>query len=159
MKFNVKLYAGVLATCTIVALTMDSSTAFASSKDKILERIRPIGQVRTAAPPVVAEPGSAEPGASAAAEPEVVEVPKSPAEMAKETFSKVCFGCHGSGMPNTPQLGNKEAWAPRIAQGIEVLYNSAINGKLPMMPPRGTCTSCSDEDLKAVVDYMVSEAK
>ena len=75
-------------------------------------------------------------------------------------YSKSCIACHGSGAANSPRLGDKVAWAPRIAKGMEALYNSALHG-VPgtAMLPKGTCSACSEEEVKAAVDYMVSQSK
>jgi cytochrome c5 len=54
-------------------------------------------------------------------------------------------------------LGSKEDWAPRIAQGKDVLYKHAIEGftgEKGVMPPKGANPSLSDDDVKAAVDYM-----
>ena len=52
------------------------------------------------------------------------------------------------------------AWEPRIAKGKDVLVQSAVNG-LPgtAMPPKGTCAACTDEDLKAALEYMLSQVQ
>lgn len=71
--------------------------------------------------------------------------------------SSGCAACHDSGAAGAPMLGDAEAWAPRIEQGTETLYESAINGK-GAMPPKGG-SSASDEEIQAIVDYMVSEAE
>ncbi len=55
-------------------------------------------------------------------------------------------------------LGNKEAWQSRIDQGMDVIMHSVINGK-GAMPPRGTCAECSDDDLRAAVQYMISKVQ
>ena len=47
---------------------------------------------------------------------------------------------------------------PGIAKGIDVLYESTYNGLNGVMPARGTCMDCSDEELQATVDYMVAAA-
>lgn len=73
-------------------------------------------------------------------------------------YSSSCSACHASGAAGAPKLGDKEAWAPRIKSGSEVLYNSAIKGK-KAMPPKGGNVNLSNEDVKAVVDYMVSKAE
>ena len=65
-----------------------------------------------------------------------------------------------SGAANSPKLGDKAAWEPRVAKGKDALYQSAINGVAgTAMAPRGTCAACSDDELKAVVDFMVSKAQ
>ncbi|GAB2896486.1 hypothetical protein GCM10027046_27430 [Uliginosibacterium flavum] len=70
----------------------------------------------------------------------------------------VCGACHTTGLLNSPKTGDKAAWAPRIAQGVEVLYKNSINGK-NLMPARGGNPALSDDEMKAAVDYLVKQAK
>ncbi len=76
----------------------------------------------------------------------------------KQIFDSACMACHATGAAGAPKVGDKAAWAPRIAQGMDTLLSNAING-IRAMPPKGTCMACSDDDLKAVVSYMVDESK
>jgi cytochrome c5 len=55
-------------------------------------------------------------------------------------------------------LGNAAAWEPRLAKGMDTLWEHTVNG-FNAMPPKGTCMSCSDEELRAAMDYMVEEAQ
>lgn len=71
----------------------------------------------------------------------------------KAIYDKTCAGCH-SAMP--PKLGDKAAWAPLIKKGAGALTASAIKGK-GAMPPKGGAGS--DADVKAAVEYMISQAK
>lgn len=75
-------------------------------------------------------------------------------------YKKTCIGCHASGAAKAPKLGDKVAWKPRIEKGVDVLLQSAING-VPgtAMMKRGSCASCSDDDLKAAIEYMVKQSK
>ncbi len=78
-------------------------------------------------------------------------------------FAAGCFACHSpatAAAVGAPGMGDKAAWAPRIAKGMDVLYATAINGSAtnPLMMPRGG-TGLSDDALKAVVDYMVAQSK
>lgn len=73
-------------------------------------------------------------------------------------YQTVCSSCHGMGIMGAPKLGDKAEWPSRIAQGLDTLYQHTLEG-FNMMPPKGGCTTCSDEDIKAVVDYMVAEGK
>jgi len=68
-----------------------------------------------------------------------------------------CVACHAAGVAGAPMIGDADAWAPRIEQGVDALYQSVFNGK-GVMPPRGG-SSASDEEIMAVVDYMVAEAE
>lgn len=72
-------------------------------------------------------------------------------------FTQICTACHSTGVAGAPKLGDKAAWAPRIAQGIDALTASAIKGK-GAMPPKGG-SNASEAEIKAVVTYMVNAAK
>ncbi|MCK5479709.1 MAG: cytochrome c5 family protein [Gammaproteobacteria bacterium] len=76
----------------------------------------------------------------------------------QQVYQKSCQACHATGAAGAPKLGDKDAWAPRIATGTDALVASSINGK-GVMPPKGACASCSDDDLRAAVEYMVSQSK
>lgn len=71
--------------------------------------------------------------------------------------SAPCAACHAAGIAGAPKIGDTEAWAPRLDKGIETLYDSALNG-IGTMPPKGGA-SLPDEEIKAIVDYMVSQAE
>ncbi|MGH8684354.1 MAG: c-type cytochrome [Nitrosospira sp.] len=79
-------------------------------------------------------------------------------EKIKTIYTASCAACHTTGAAGAPKLGDKSTWAPRIKIGMDTLYNSALKGK-NAMPAKGGNVSLSDDDVKAVVDYMVSQAK
>ncbi len=68
-------------------------------------------------------------------------------------YQQTCFACHGSGAAGAPKTGDKAAWEPRLALGIETLIKSVKNGK-GAMPPGGLCMDCSDEQYQALIDFM-----
>jgi len=76
----------------------------------------------------------------------------------KDMYASACFACHGTGAAGAPILGDKAAWAARIAAGTDALYTNAIKGK-GGMPPKGGRADLSDDAIKAIVDYMVAESK
>jgi cytochrome c oxidase subunit 2 len=76
----------------------------------------------------------------------------------KATYDTTCTACHGTGAAGAPKLGDKAAWAPRLAQGKNTLYASALKGK-GAMPPKGGNTALPDDAVKAAVDYMAAAAK
>jgi cytochrome c5 len=76
----------------------------------------------------------------------------------QQIYQSSCQACHATGAAGAPKLGDKEAWAPRIAQGEDTLLANATNG-IRAMPPKGACAACSEEDLKAAIDYMVSQSQ
>jgi cytochrome c5 len=76
----------------------------------------------------------------------------------KGVYDQTCHVCHATGLAGSPKYGDKAAWAPRIATGMDKLYNAALHG-LNAMPPKGGNASLTDAQVKAAVDYMVSAAK
>ncbi|MDH4287827.1 MAG: c-type cytochrome [Aquincola sp.] len=102
----------------------------------------------TATPaPTVAAPAVAAAVAAAA--------PK--ADAAPALYGQVCVACHAAGVAGAPKIGDKAAWAPRLAAGVDGLTASVIKGK-GAMPPKGG-SGASEADIKAVVAYMVSSVK
>lgn len=99
-------------------------------------------------------PAPAEAAAAAAAEPAAA--PAKPIDGAA-IAQGICMACHQTGMNGAPKFANKVAWAPRIAQGRETLYQHSING-FRGMPARGGNPNLSDDQVKAAVDYMVKVA-
>jgi cytochrome c oxidase subunit II len=104
---------------------------------------QPAGQPAAAAAPAAAPAGGAAPAKAADG---------------KGTFDTTCTVCHTTGAAGAPKLGDKAAWAPRLAQGKDALYNSALKGK-GAMPPKGGNAALPDEAVKAAVDYMAAAAK
>lgn len=76
----------------------------------------------------------------------------------EEIYNSKCTACHTSGAAGAPKLGSPEEWTDRIGKGIDTLYTSAISG-FNGMPAKGLCLDCSDDELKAAVDYMVENSK
>jgi cytochrome c5 len=76
----------------------------------------------------------------------------------KSTYDKACTICHTAGVAGAPKTGDKDAWAPRLKQGANALYEAALKGK-GAMPPKGGNTALPDADVKAAVDYMVGLVK
>jgi cytochrome c5 len=112
------------------------------------------------AAPVAATVPTAAPAAAAAATPAPAAAPTQTAAAGgagEALFKSTCFACHATGVAGAPKFGDKAAWAPRIAQGLPALYNSALHGK-NAMPPKGG-SNAPDADVKAAVDYMVGAAK
>lgn len=69
-----------------------------------------------------------------------------------------CATCHDIGLIGAPSLGDSAAWAERLDKGIDELYASSING-IGAMPPKGGNVSLDDDEVRAIVDYMVAEAE
>ena len=95
------------------------------------------------------------------------ETTTAPAPVAAVTLSgeeayASCAACHTAGIAGAPTFGDSAQWTDRVAQGIDQLYDHAINGfqgSAGYMPAKGGNVSLSDDSVKAAVDYMVDAAK
>jgi cytochrome c5 len=83
--------------------------------------------------------------------------PQAATGAAPALYAQTCSACHASGVAGAPKLGDKAAWAPRLGQGVDGLAANVIKGK-GAMPPKGG-SNASEAEIKAVVTYMVSQAK
>ncbi|WP_269498813.1 c-type cytochrome [Castellaniella sp. S9] len=75
----------------------------------------------------------------------------------EKLYKSSCVACHSTGAANAPKLGNKKAWEPIIARGMDEMMAVAINGR-GAMPARGG-TKADDAALRAAVEYMVSRVR
>ncbi|HUH38797.1 MAG TPA: c-type cytochrome [Spongiibacteraceae bacterium] len=75
-----------------------------------------------------------------------------------DRYNKTCIACHSSGAAGAPRTGDAEAWAPRLAKGMDELLKSTHNG-LRGMPPKGLCFDCTDDEYRALIEYMSTPAK
>lgn len=73
-------------------------------------------------------------------------------------YNQNCAMCHTPGLANSPKLGDKAAWAPRVATGRAALLEAAIKGK-GAMPPRSGNPKLTDEELAAGLDYLLASVK
>ncbi len=128
------------------------------SEEAVARRIQPMARVELA-------PAAASPAASPAAAPApaaATSATAAPAPAAtgpgKKVYDGACVACHATGVAGAPKFGDKAAWAPRLATGLDALTASAIKGK-GAMPPKGGNTSIPDADIRAAVEYMTTAAK
>lgn len=111
------------------------------------ERIRPVADV------YMGDAGAAaiqEAAASSSSEPKVAFDGSLDGEM---MYASVCTVCHGTGAAGAPIPGTA-VMTERAAKGIDALMQSALNG-LNAMPPRGGRTDLSDEQVQAIVEFMI----
>ncbi len=145
----VKTFGAVLSVLVIIAVgfyfvadsvTSDSDDAGPNERmqAKILENIKPVGEVNVGSVATAAAPAAAGPRAG------------------KDVYGASCMACHNTGVAGAPKIGDKAAWSARAAKGVDGLLATAISG-LNAMPPKGTCGACSDDELKGAIEYMLKE--
>lgn len=76
----------------------------------------------------------------------------------KKVYEGLCAACHMTGAAGAPKVGDKAAWAPRIAQGADTLHQHAIKG-IRAMPAKGGNPALSDAEVSAAVDHMVAASR
>ena len=66
-----------------------------------------------------------------------------------------CGACHTPGVLGAPKIGDAAAWKTRADAkgGVDGLLKSAIAG-INAMPPKGTCATCSDDELKGAIKKL-----
>ncbi len=121
-----------------------TSTMANTDNAAIAERIKPVGSVCVQGDECEAAAAAAPAAASAG-------------RSASDLYNTKCAACHASGVLNAPKFGTSD-WADRAGKGLDTLVSNAING-FNAMPPRGTCADCSDDEINAIVEYMVDSAK
>jgi cytochrome c5 len=107
------------------------------------------------------KPAPAQTQAAAAPPAHATHAPAKPAAAAadgKAVYDKVCFACHLQSVAGSPKLGDKAAWAPRLQTGTDAMVQSVIKGK-GAMPPKAGNPSLSDAEIRAAVEFMVSQSK
>ena len=121
-----------LATQLITSTTTEPSE---QSEAAVLNRIRPVGQV------TLAEAGA----------PKVNRT-------GEQVYQSVCKTCHEAGIAGAPKFGDKAAWATRIKQGVDTLYEHAIKGTAKGMPPKGGNADLADVEVERAVVYMANHS-
>ena len=123
---------------SLTSSSSDSSHSNTMVDNSVLERIKPVGEVRVDTSTMVASAES-------------TETAERPGE---EIYNSKCAGCHNSGVMGAPKYAALADWSSRIDLGLDKLTASAIAGK-GGMPARGTCMDCSDNEIKVTVKYML----
>jgi cytochrome c5 len=77
-----------------------------------------------------------------------------PAERSGEAVVRArCVDCHEAGKGGAPRIGDRDAWIPRLSNGLDALVRSAINGH-GQMPARGGMANLTDRELRSAIVYM-----
>jgi cytochrome c5 len=142
---------------------MDENSGPMTDTD-IDERTKPYSTVKVAgdgAPEATST--EAAPAAKPATMPEPAPAESAATEQVAEAIDgkslySACAACHATGAAGAPVVGDAAAWGPRLAGGIDMVVNNAINGK-GAMPPKGGSMHLSDDEIRAIVEYMVDSSQ
>lgn len=122
------------------------------------ERIQPVFDVATgdSAPEAAQTAPVSAPAAEPSAEAGVDAVAAADVD-GQQIYADACQACHMAGAAGAPQLV-ADQWGERLDQGMETLVDHAING-IGVMPAKGGRTDLTDEQIRASVEYMVSQVR
>lgn len=85
---------------------------------------------------------------------EPVDKKSPPAPRTGEQIVKAqCIKCHESGKGGAPKIGDRDAWIPRLKEGLDNTVRSAINGH-GGMPARGGLADLTDTEMRSAVIYL-----
>jgi cytochrome c5 len=132
----------------IIAGNLTSEVTEYAPDDVVAGNLEPVGHVN------VAGESSSEPAPAPAGEAMAAVEPKS----GDQVYNGSCAACHATGAAGAPKVGAAADWADRKTKGIDGLLATAISG-LNAMPPRGLCMACSDDELRAAIEYMVDNSR
>lgn len=177
LSFLVPIVVITLIATYVQTTTRTGAGADAMSAEAIARRLQPIGrlEVEGAAAPQGGAQGaapaaaSAAPAAAAPAAPAAAVAPAAAAPApatskpaggadvatGEKIYKGTCGVCHETGVAGAPKHGDKAAWQPRLAQGVDVLDKHAIEG-IRAMPPRGGNGKLSDAEVRDAVAYMIA---
>ena len=140
--------AAATAAAPASAATAETANPTAAASEQTAATAASMPTAQTGGVPASASTNATAPAATASAD---------NAQAGKALYQQVCQACHAAGLLNAPKFGDKAAWAPRLKDPMDTVYNYALHGK-GAMPPKGG-SNASDADVKAAVDYMVSAVK
>ena len=81
--------------------------------------------------------------------------PKKPpvARSGEQIVKAQCSKCHADGKGGAPKIGDRDAWIPRLKDGLDNTVRSAMKGH-GGMPARGGMADLSDAELRSAVLYL-----
>ena len=132
-----------LAVTGTVAATALAQSVPAGTVADIEERTRPFGELCLEGQDCGGDESA----------PAVVAVPTG--RSGADVYASACKTCHETGLNEAPTSFDLEAWASRLEKGMDELVRVSREG-LNLMPPMGACMTCSDDELRAAIEFMTT---
>ncbi len=76
----------------------------------------------------------------------------------QQIYNDECSMCHDEGDAGAPTIGQKDTWGERLNKTTADLLQQVLTGK-GEMPPRGSCSVCTDQDIQLAIEYMLLKTK
>ena len=134
----------LLALAGALMVQLAAAASAPDAEAELRERLKPFG----ASCLVGDETCGGAPAAPAA----VAAAPSGP-RSGQQVYEAFCVACHAQGIAEAPLFQDAAQWASRLDKGMDALLRTSISG-IGAMPPKGTCVSCSDDELLAAIRYV-----
>ena len=135
----------LLALVTLLAVPVSAGSTSGNTLDDIRSRLEPFGSSCLEGDEACGSVPEASPVAVAV----VADEPLS----GQEVYDRFCFVCHAAGVAEAPVFQDADQWAPRLEKGMDELLRTSTAG-LGAMPPKGTCMTCSDDEMVDAIRYL-----
>ena len=77
----------------------------------------------------------------------------------QQVYDFKCYECHTRNTQGAPMPGDNYEWNRRYQKGFDVLLKHTINGfNRGVMPIRGGCRDCSEQELENAIIYMLNQS-
>lgn len=89
-----------------------------------------------------------------------IRVHTGPNRSGKEVYEFRCKGCHGKNTQGAPMPDDKFDWSMRLRKsGLDILLKHSMEGySNSLMPPKGGCRDCNQQEVYAAVFYMLERS-
>ena len=124
--------------CVLLLLSLSLAAAPPGTREEISERLAPAGELCLAGEDC---------GVAAV-------VVAAGDRSGQEIYDSFCFACHATGVSEAPIFGDAAGWSDRLEKSMDELWNSTLVG-LNLMPAKGSCVNCTDDELREAFDYML----
>ena len=82
-------------------------------------------------------------------------------ENGKVIYDKACIACHWKGVAGAAALTDLPRWEIIAAKGMDTIHQHSLvgfQGEYGVMPEKGTCIDCSEQDMYDAIGYMLDKA-
>ena len=84
-----------------------------------------------------------------------VEPYNGPTRTGQQVYGDYCATCHNRTTQGAPLPDDDVQWGMRIKKGNAVLLKHVMEGYKELMPVKGGCRNCSEQEVQAAINYIL----
>jgi len=81
-----------------------------------------------------------------------------PTRNGQQVYNEACATCHNRTTQGAPLPDDDVEWGYRIKKGKDVLIRHVMEGYKELMPVKGGCRNCSEEEVLAAIDFILQSS-